>query len=239
MNVLVHPDLGDDVARLRGLLQHTEAQQARMQARLAQQLHGDLGALLVAVKLELGWVERRLGEQPDLAGKCAGLGGLLDAAVDNLNRMATALRPRLLEWPGLWSALEWLAQDFAQREGLQADVRMLVESGVELPPSAQDWADAVYRSAEELLANVARHARAKQLRVRLYVESPPAGVMLLEVGDDGVGFGPEALSQGWGLLALRERVAHWGGRLTLASAPGSGTTVRMRLPLPLPPGEGP
>lgn len=235
MNTMVHPE-GDSLARLRGLLQHTEAQQARMQARLAQQLHGDLGALLVAVKLELGWVERRLGEQPDLSAKCASLGGLLDAAVDNLNRLATSLRPRLLEWPGLWSALEWLAQDFAQRENLHADVRMHVQSGVALPASAQDWADAVYRSAEELLTNVARHAQAKTLRVRLYVEEPPEGVMLLEVGDDGVGFEPAALERGWGLLALRERVAHWGGRLTLASAPGGGTTVRVKLPLPR--GEG-
>ncbi|WP_298235683.1 ATP-binding protein [uncultured Azohydromonas sp.] len=231
MNALHHPD-GNTLARLRGLLQHTEAQHARAQARLAQQLHGELGALLVAVKLELGWVERRLEEQPDLATKCASLGGLLDAAVENLNRVATSLRPRLLEWPGLWAALEWQAQDFAQRHGLQADVRMHVQAGAELPPSAQDWADAVYRSAEALLDNVARHAQASTLRVRLYVEAPPAGLVMLEIGDDGVGFEPAALAHGWGLLALRERVAHWGGRLTLASAPGGGTTVRLQLPLP-------
>jgi signal transduction histidine kinase len=231
MNALHHPE-GDTLARLRGLLQHVEARQARQQARLAQQLHGDLGALLVAVKLELGWVERRLGEQPELADKCASLGGLLDAAVDNLNRMANTLHPRLLEWPGLWAALEWLAQDFAQREGLQPDVRMHVQAGVELPASAQDWAAAVYRSFEELLSNVARHAQARTLRVRLYVEAPPGGLVMLEVGDDGVGFEPAALARGWGLLALRERVGHWGGRLTLASVPGSGTTVRLRLPLP-------
>ncbi|NML13763.1 sensor histidine kinase [Azohydromonas caseinilytica] len=235
MNALLHPD-SDTLARLRGLLQHTEAQHARQQAQLAQQLHGELGALLVAVKLELGWVERRLAEQPDLAGKCASLGGLLDAAVQNLTRMAETLRPRLLEWPGLWSALEWLAHDFAQRHGLHPDVRMHVQAGVELPPSAQDWADAVYRSAEALLDNVARHARAERLRVRLYVEAPPAGLLLLEVGDDGVGIDPAALARGWGLLALRERVAHWGGRLQIASRPGEGTTVRVRLPLPQ--GEG-
>lgn len=231
MNALHHPD-GDTLARLRGLLQHTEAQHARTQAQLAQQLHGELGALLVAVKLELGWVERRLEEQPDLAAKCASLGGLLDAAVENLNRVATSLRPRLLEWPGLWAALEWQAQDFAQRHGLQADVRMHVQAGAELPPSAQDWADAVYRSADALLDNVARHAQARTLRVRLYVEAPPAGLAMLEIGDDGVGFEPAALARGWGLLALRERVAHWGGRLTLASVPGGGTTVRLQLPLP-------
>lgn len=227
---------GAPLERLRGLLQHVEAQQARSQAVLAQRLHGDLGALLVALKLELGWLERRLAGQPELAGKCASLGRLLDAAVDEASRLAATLRPRLLEQPGLWAALEWLAQDFAQRHGLQADVRMHVEAGVALPPSAQPWADAVYRSAEALLDNVARHARARTLRVRLYVEAPPQALLLLEVGDDGAGFGPQALERGFGLLALRERVAHWGGRLTFASAPGGGSTVRLRLPLPA--GEG-
>jgi signal transduction histidine kinase len=92
---------------------------------------------------------------------------------------------------------------------------------------------AVFRILQEVLSNVARHAKARHVAIRIDVDAPPAPVLYLQVRDDGVGTTPEALAdpQAWGVMGLRERAAHFGGRVGIETAPGRGTTVRLMLPL--------
>jgi signal transduction histidine kinase len=96
------------------------------------------------------------------------------------------------------------------------------------------WAIAVFRIFQEVLSNVARHARAKAVRIRLYVDGPPAPVLHLEVHDDGIGAAPAALEhpRSYGVMGMRERAGHFGGRVRIDAAPGQGTCVRLTMPLP-------
>ena len=224
-------ELTEALARLRELAAHAETVRETERTRIAREVHDELGSLLVALKMDVNWIERRVPEQPALAAKCRGMGRLIDGAVDKVGRIITDLRPSILDHQGLWAALEWQAQEFFESAELECDLQLHVAAGVEPPDGA--LAIAVFRIFQEMLSNVARHAQARKVMVRLTVDDPPGPVLYLEVRDDGIGAAPEALNhaQSYGVMGMRERAAHFGGRLTIDGAPGLGTRVRLEMPL--------
>lgn len=221
---------------LRELSAHLETVRETERTRIAREIHDELGSLLVALKMDVGWLGKRLADRPELQCKCQGMGGLIDRAVDNVGRIITDLRPSILDHQGLWAALEWQAQAFIESTELRHELQVHVAAGVEPPagPEGERWAIAVFRIFQEMLSNVARHAQARSLFVRLYVDDPPEAVLHLEVRDDGVGAERAALAhpRSYGVLGMRERAGHFGGRVTIESVPGHGTTVRLTMPLP-------
>jgi PAS domain S-box-containing protein len=227
--------LSSALSRLRELAAYGETVRESERTRIAREIHDELGSLLVALKMDVNWVERRLGAAPELAAKCGGMGALIDTAVDRVGRIITDLRPSILDHQGLWAALEWQAQEVIDRFEWQADLQVVVAAGVVTPQGGQ--AIAVFRIFQEMLSNVARHAQATRVSIRILVDSPPAPVLMVEVRDDGVGASPEDLGarRSYGLMGMRERAGHHGGRLHLASTPGAGTTVRLVMPLHLEP----
>ena len=226
--------LSDALARLRERANHAEAVREQERTRIAREIHDELGAQLVALKLDTDWLARRLPEAPALQAKSQGMGRLIDAAVLNLGRIITDLRPSILDHQGLWAALEWQAQEFIESSELQADLQLHVAAGVAPPEGG--LAIAVFRMFQEILSNIARHARARRLWIRITVDDPPQPVLYLEVRDDGIGATPEQLSapRSYGVMGMHERAAHFGGRVSIDSAPGQGTRVRLVMPL----GEG-
>lgn len=232
-------DTREALARVRELAAHLEAVREDERSRIAREIHDELGSLLVALKLDTGWLGKRVADRPELRCKCHAMGRTIDQAVDSLGRIITDLRPSLLDHTGLWAALEWQAQEFADRmagDGTVVDVAVHVAADV--PPPEGGVATAVFRMFQELLSNVARHARARHVAIRLEVDGPPAATLHLAVADDGVGLDPVAVdaSRRHGLRGLRERAAHFGGRVTVDGAPGAGTRVRLAMPLPEPAG---
>jgi signal transduction histidine kinase len=159
------------------------------------------------------------------------MGQLIDTAVDKVGRIITDLRPSILDHQGLWAALEWQAQEFIDRFEWAADLRVVVAAGVAPPQGGQ--AIAVFRIFQEMLSNVARHAQARRVAIRITVDSPPEPVLLIEVRDDGVGATAAALQapRSYGVMGMRERAGHHGGRLTITSVPGAGTSVRLLMTL--------
>ena len=224
---------------LRDLANHLETMRESERKRIAREIHDELGSLLVALKMDTHWLGKRVAEQPALQAKCLGMGRLIDTAVDNVGRIITDLRPSILDHQGLWAALEWQAQEFIESSELQATLQVHVAAGVAPPEGG--LAIAVFRIFQEMLSNVARHARAKTLQLRITVDDPPAPVLYIDVRDDGVGAAPEALAdpQSFGVIGMRERASHFGGRVTIDSAPGLGTRVRLTMPLSDAPSEGP
>ncbi len=217
---------------LRDLANHLEAVRESERKRIAREIHDELGSLLVALKMDTHWLGKRVAGAPELVAKCQGMGRLIDTAVDNVGRIITDLRPSILDHQGLWAALEWQAQEFIDSSELDTTLQLHVESG--LPPPEGGWAIAVFRIFQEMLSNVARHARARSVRMGIHVDGPPQPVLYLEVRDDGVGAPAQALAdpQAFGVIGMRERAGHFGGRLTIDSAPGQGTRVRLTMPLP-------
>ena len=224
--------LSGALAQLRELSAHAELVLETERTRIAREIHDELGSLLVALKMDTGWLGKRLADRPELQCKCHAMGHLIDRAVDNVGRIVTDLRPSILDHQGLWAALEWQAQEFIESASeLEVDLRIHVAVGVPPPEGAR--AIAVFRIFQEMLSNVARHARAQHLEIRISVDEPPDPVLFLSLRDDGVGATPQALnaSRSYGVMGMRERTAQLGGRLSIDSAPGHGTMIRLQLPL--------
>jgi PAS domain S-box-containing protein len=224
-------DLSEALARLRDRAHHAEVVREQERTRIAREIHDELGSLLVALKMDTDWLSRRLPDAPALRDKCQGMGRTIDAAVENVGRIITDLRPSILDHQGLWAALEWQAQEFIETTELQADLQIHVAAGAPEPEGGA--AIAVFRIFQEILSNVARHARARQVWIRLVVDDPPDPMLYLEVRDDGVGTTAQRLGapRSYGVLGMHERAAPFGGRVTIETAPGQGTRVRLVMPI--------
>jgi len=228
--------VAERTAEIRELAHHLEAVRETERKRIAREIHDELGSILVALKMDLNWLERRVGEaaQRDaMRAKCTRMGGLVDTAVDAVGRIITDLRPSILDHQGLWAALEWQAQEFERACSDTTTVDFKMHVAAEVAPPGGGLAIAVFRIFQEVLSNVARHAQAGHVAIRIDVDAPPAPVLYLQVRDDGRGAAPEALAdpRSYGVMGMRERAAQFGGRLGIDSVPGRGTTVRLVMPV--------
>lgn len=197
--------------------------------RIARELHDELGQLLTALKMDLGWMQERIpGGDPDLSAKAAKMGETLNQTVTSVRRIAADLRPLMLDDLGLPDATAWLVEDFAQRSGVKCDFRMAL--GEELAGLERNLANTVYRALQESLTNIARHAQARNAWVLLAADD---GGIRLEIEDDGRGITADDLakSRSLGLKGMRERVSYAGGTLEVGRAPRGGTRVTLRVPL--------
>jgi PAS domain S-box-containing protein len=232
-------ELSVSLAQQRRLAAYSETVREEERTRIAREVHDELGSLLVALKMDVNWMDKRLAEQPGreadaaqavrerMRCKCQNMSRLIESAVDNVGRIITDLRPSILDHQGLWAALEWQAHDFASTAELELDWTLYTEGAPELPPPA---AMAVFRIFQEMLSNVGRHARASRIDVRIAAD---ARQLRLSVQDDGVGAAPEALAAptAYGVMGMRERALHLGGTLAIDGAPGRGTCSTLVLPL--------
>ena len=194
--------------------------------RIARELHDELGQLLTALKMDLGWLRERLPADAQLAARIAGMGELLDRTVGSTRRISADLRPLMLDDLGLADAAEWLVDDFVKRSGISGRI----DVAGELPEISKAVGTAIYRAIQESLTNIARHSAAKNAWVVLRVED---GALHAEIEDDGRGIAPEDLSKSrsLGLKGMRERIGFLGGSLEIARAPRGGTRLRLRVPL--------
>jgi PAS domain S-box-containing protein len=229
-------ELSNALEQLRELSAWLDSVREDERTRIARDIHDELGSLLVALKMDVEWIAKRVDDRPPLHDKCEGMGRLIATAVDNVGRIITDLRPSILDHQGLWAALEWQAQEFIETTELRHELQVHVAAGVRAPAGVQGerWAIAVFRIFQEMLSNVARHAQARSVAIRLYVDGPPDPVLHLSVRDDGIGADAAALARphGHGVLGMRERAGHFGGTVSIDSAPGQGTSVRLTMPLP-------
>ncbi len=208
--------------RLRELgRQASEADEATRRT-LSREMHDELGQVLTAMRMHTGRVAAR---HPDVADELDGLNGLVDRAIDDVRRVAVALRPPILDQAGLVAALEWLVSD-------QADEEVPVTLDVEepAPELLPDRAIHVFRVVQEALTNARRHAHARVVEVSV---GPSNGDWVVEVVDDGVGLAAQPrpdVPEGLGLHSMKERAALLGGDLEIVPAAPNGTRVRLRFP---------
>ena len=216
------------VDQLRELQAHIDRVREDERTRIAREIHDELGSLLVGLKMDVSWLEKRLLEKPNLRCKCQDMRGLIDTAVDNVGRIITDLRPSILDHQGLWATLEWQAQDFADSGELRCLWSMDIAPNLKAPEGP--LATAVFRIFQELLSNVARHAHATQVEIR--ISATPSDITLV-VKDNGRGAPPSAFdsTDAYGVMGMRERAAMAGGRFELGTAPLGGLRVMLWLPL--------
>ncbi|MDP2256121.1 MAG: sensor histidine kinase [Polaromonas sp.] len=195
--------------------------------RVARELHDELAQPLTALKMDTIWVRDNLVLAPEAAAARLGeMVEMLDRTVAATRRIASDLRPLLLDDLGLVPAVEWLVSKFTQRCGVVCT--LAVDDALELQ---EPYATAVFRIIQESLANVAKHAGASEVAVTIERQR---GAVTLSVHDNGCGFSPAAprKPQSLGIMGLRERAQLLKGKIIIESAPGQGTCVQVSIPLP-------
>ncbi len=220
-------ELRASTEQLRKLATHLLSVREEERTNIAREIHDELGQSLTAVKMDLSWLARRVSRRnAPVLEKIRSTLQLADSIMESVRRISTELRPGILDL-GLAAAVEWQVQEFQTRTGIQCKVRLLTQEVF-----APNVSTALFRILQETLTNVARHARATRVEV---VKQKQRDRLVLRIRDNGRGFDPEdpSVSKSLGLLGMRERAAILGGRVTISSAPGKGTTVTAWIPLRL------
>jgi len=211
--------------QLRRLSGSIMANQEKERAALARELHDELGQVLTALRMDAVWLHNRLKEtDPSAAARALTMCRLIDKEIEEVRGMTFRLRPGVLDDLGLVDALEWYTTDFERR----TEITCIFDHS-DIPALTDNVATAAYRISQEALTNVARHATADRVEVRLKADN---GVLTLMVKDDGGGFDTRHLSEfdGLGIAGMRERAMLVGGSLEVHSKPGRGTEVHFKVP---------
>lgn len=213
---------------LSALSSHLQSLAEKEKSELARTLHDELGGLLTAAKMDLSWLQSRV-EKPEHQERLAQLGSVLDEAMGLKRRVVEELRPSLLDHFGLSTALRAYVDDACGKARIQADIR-LPDDGAAVP---KDIAIALFRIVQEGLNNIIRHAGATNVVLDLVADGNEYAFTL---HDDGCGFNPEINRESWphGIMGMQHRVRALGGRFSLESAPGKGTTLRVAVPTATP-----
>lgn len=212
--------------QLRALASRLQEVREEERTGIAREIHDELGQALTGLKLDISWMKHRLPRDHEVIAECASIIERIDQTISAVRRIATELRPSVLDQLGLEAALEWQGQEFATRTGIEV-VMELCADGTPIP---DDIGSSAFRILQESLTNVARHAKATQVVMRMV----QTGTRLtLEVRDDGVGLPPERLEEttSLGLIGMRERALACGGTLTITAGTDGGTTVLLSVPL--------
>ncbi|GFK94251.1 Oxygen sensor histidine kinase NreB [Fundidesulfovibrio magnetotacticus] len=209
--------------RFRSLSTYLQQRIEEERTRIAREIHDELGQNLTALNMGLFSLETPQARTDPQ--RIAALRAIVAGTVESVQRIARELRPAILDELGLAEAVAWRARTFQESSGIAVGV----ETGPGITGVTPEVSTALYRVFQEGLTNVARHAGATRVRVRL---TRSRGRLRLEVADNGRGLDPKALDApgSLGLTGMRERVRAVGGRMDIGAAPGGGTLLCANVP---------
>jgi PAS domain S-box-containing protein len=217
--------------QLRALSAHLQSVREEERTMIAREIHDELGQALTGLKMDLSFLQNGLSKAgaaglSRLTERAMSMSRLIDQTIQTVRRIATDLRPGILDDLGLVAAIEWQAQDFQNRTGINCRFT----PGVEDLGLDQDLSTAAFRIFQETLTNVARHSGATEVDVNL---NHCDDSLALEITDNGKGISAAEISgsRSLGILGMRERASLLGGELQISGTPGEGTTVTLRIPL--------
>ena len=210
--------------RVRKLLLRLLAVQDDERRRIAREIHADAGQTLTALKLNLD-LARRERDRSKMTARLAEASGFAAKVLDELRRIASDLQPGALEQLGLKPSLRALCQAFRKRTGIECAMMVDLAEGAPL-----DAESTIFRFVQEALNNVASHARARTVTLRVVRKGSGT---LASIEDDGIGFDTRRAldGEGLGLLGIRERARTLGGELEIESRPGHGTRLLLSFPV--------
>lgn len=214
----------EQLRALTGYLQYVREEE---RTRIAREVHDELGQNLTGLKLDLSWLAGKLRSSRTLTPKVKAMSSQVDATIQNIRRIATELRPAVLDSLGLVAAIEWQASEFQNRTGIPCRVKIDLKEAI----WDRNFSTVCFRIFQETLTNIIRHAQATRVEVHLAEHD---GQLVLTVRDNGCGISEKEIvnSRSIGLIGMKERAAQVGGEVFFFGIPGKGTTVTMRVPLP-------
>lgn len=220
-------ELMESRGELRNLAAHLQVIREEERERIAHEIHDELGQALTALKMDVHWIRRKLSEPEDsIVKKTITMSTLIDSTVHSVKRIISELRPRLLDDFGLSAAIEWQAEKFVERTGIQCDIELEPQDII----LDEARSVAVFRIFQEALTNITRHAHATRVKVTLKENGTQ---VKMRVSDNGKGILKKQLSgvQSFGLIGMRERAHSFGGKLIIAGTTGGGTTLNVSIPI--------
>lgn len=228
----VEEKLNVSYQQLRKLMARINVIREEESARIAREIHDELGQILTGIKMDLSFLEDSLSgtEQnaqcQKLLDKITSVTNLTDSAIQAMRKITTELRPAILDSLGLSSAIEWQAEEFQHRTGIKCEY---------IPPDEQINLDrnsstAVFRILQESLTNITRHAKANKINIDLAIEE---NNLLLEIKDNGRGISDSDMKKvnSFGILGMKERVWLLDGTFEIKGTPNRGTTITVKIPL--------
>ena len=221
------PNSKESSRQLQALAANLELAREEERTQIARELHDQLGQALTAMKYDLAWLTDRLVQKDaTLAQKAKTVTAQMDTMIKTVRRISTELRPGMLDDLGLAASIEWQARDFEKRTGIVCTVSVPAED----LPLERAQSIALFRIFQEALTNVARHANAQSIDVKLFA-IPDA--LTLQVHDDGRGIQKQEIAglHSLGLLGMRERTKRLGGTFDIHGIPGDGTIVTVSIPV--------
>jgi signal transduction histidine kinase len=210
---------------LRALAAHLQSVREEERIHIAREIHDELGQALTGLKFDIGTLAKSAcRDDPETSDKIQGVSGNIDRIINSVRRIASGLRPEVLDEIGLSAAIEWQAREFQRRTGIRCTVD--IEPGFSDPD--KERSTALFRIFQELLTNVARHANATRVSASLADDD----ALALVVDDNGRGVRSEELegNRSLGFLGLRERVLAFGGSIDVRGEEGRGTKVSVSIP---------
>lgn len=217
--------LEESHVQLRGLAARSEMVREEERKRIARDMHDELGQYLTALRMGVSVLRMQSGgNAPAIQEQARSLSALVDKTIQVTRDIAASLRPAPLDL-GVVSALEWLAEEFSRHTHIPCKLDT-AEDEIDLDDT---HSTAIFRIVQESLTNVARHAEASRVDIRLKRHGDD---YLLEVSDNGKGFDPSVPKEkSFGLVGMRERAAMLGAEVAISSTPNHGTTVGVRIPV--------
>jgi PAS domain S-box-containing protein len=218
--------------QLRALAGRIQAAREEERTHAAREIHDVLAQELTTLKLHVAWLSRRLAgpmdgwKQDILREKIGVMMEMTDKASRSVQRIASELRPVVLDSLGLCAAIEWVAADFQKRTEIRCKARVPTGNVA----FDAEHSTALFRILQESLTNITRHAKASKVGIRLRLK---ADEVTLTIADDGRGIRPNELAdaRSMGLLGMRERASLLAGKCTIAARRSEGTVVEVRLPV--------
>jgi signal transduction histidine kinase len=210
--------------QLRALTKKMDALAEEERTRIAREIHDELGHLLTAMKFDIESITENEDLAPDsFKEKMDPILSMVDALIDSVRKIASDLRPGILDHLGLFPAIEWQINQFQMRTRIKCHYELKADIKFD-----KNETIIIYHILQEILTNVARHSKAKSLRISL-VKSGSRFTM--KVQDDGIGFdwNSDIYRNSFGLMGMRERAMSIGGELVIESFIGKGTTVIFEL----------
>lgn len=221
--------LAESYLELQRLSSHLENLREDERAKIARDLHDEMGSLLVALKMRVAWLASKLpAEMPHLVDEAGHISGLTADAIKAMHEMVTQLRPNLREGFGFAATVEDYVSKFRQQTGIECTLVLPEE---ELAPGSNQTMT-LFRILQESLSNVAKHARASRVRI-LFTKQDESLSLVIE--DNGIGFDPGPVAHkehSFGLIGIRERAMIVGGEARISSTPGNGTRISVTLTIP-------
>jgi hypothetical protein len=217
-------------AELRALAARIQATREEERTRIAREIHDELGQALTALKLDLSWLENKQHRATTGPFNVGGVSitARIDQTMEIVRRIASELRPSVLDQLGLEAAIEWLVQESKTRTGIDVNLR-----AEEFPGLPDHVASHAFRILQEALTNVTRHSSASRVDVTV---RHVGNALILGVEDNGIGITPQSLSglRSLGLVGMRERAVACGGTLMIRGQPGQGTAIVVTIPIGAP-----